>query len=439
MLRKKLYFGSNFMETTAPKVSFHTLGCRLNLSETGSIADGFKSRGYSIVPFEKNADVVFLNTCTVTDGADSTCRNMIRKARKFSPEAKIVVAGCYAQMEAEKIKKMDGVDLILGTTEKYKVFDYLDLEEKNIVKIDQTNDFWGAATTLADSHTRAFLKIQDGCNYVCSFCIIPFARGRSRTISVDEAVKEAKRLTGDGFKEIVLTGVNIGEYERSSGEKLSDMVKAISELEDLKRLRLSSVEPNTITKELLETLKETGKYMDHFHVPLQSGSDRVLRSMRRKYDTNFYRDIMDMIHDYFPGAAIGADMIAGYPGETEEEFLETYDFVKEMPITHFHVFPFSTRKGTTAAKLENQIQGPIKKERVKKLLALGELKLANYALDHKGSEFEVLFEQEKNGRFFGYTENYLKFSVDSEIDLSNQIHKVKTISAVGTELFGELI
>lgn len=423
------------METHTPKVSFHTLGCRLNLSETGSIADGFKSRGYSIVPFESPADIVFLNTCTVTDGADSTCRNMIRKAKKFSPEAKIVVAGCYAQMEAEKIQKMDGVDLILGTTEKYKVFDYLDFEEKNIVKIDQTNDFWGAATTLADSHTRAFLKIQDGCNYICSFCIIPFARGRSRTISIEEATQQAKKITNDGFKELVLTGVNIGEYERSSGEKLSDLVKKVADIPSLKRLRLSSVEPNTITPKLLETLKETGKYMEHFHVPLQSGSDRVLKSMRRKYDTAFYRDIMAMIQDYFPGAAIGADMIAGYPGETEEEFLETYNFVREMPITHFHVFPFSKRKGTTAAKFDNEIQGHIKKERVSKLIALGKMKLSNYALDQVGHEFQVLFEKGQKG----YTENYLRVSVNADSDLNNQIKKVRIDSAENGELKASLL
>ena len=287
------------------KVSFHTLGCRLNLSETGSIADTFVKKGYDIVGFGEEADVTFLNTCTVTDGADSTCRNLIRKASKYSPEGKVVVAGCYAQMEAEKIKQMQGVDLILGTSEKYKVFDYLEEEEEVQVRIDKSNEFWGATTTKADSHTRAFLKIQDGCNYVCSFCIIPFARGRSRTISIEEAKKYAKNLVQDGYKEIVLTGVNIGEYERTSGEKLSDLVKSVVQTDGLKRLRLSSVEPNTITRDLLEVLKSSGKYQDHFHIPLQSGSDEILKSMRRKYDLDYYKNMIKLVREYFPETSFG--------------------------------------------------------------------------------------------------------------------------------------
>jgi threonylcarbamoyladenosine tRNA methylthiotransferase MtaB len=327
--------------TSSPskKVAFHTLGCRLNFSESGSIAQGFVDRGYEVVEFGSPADVVFLNTCTVTDGADSTCRNLIRKAQASSPEAKIVVAGCYAQMEAEKIKNMQGVDLILGTSEKYKVFDYLNSEEDLQVHIDKSSEFWGASTTLADSHTRAFLKIQDGCNYVCSFCIIPFARGRSRTISVADALKEAKALAQKGFKEIVLTGVNIGEYEAMSGEKLTDLVKYIADIPEIQRLRLGSVEPNTMTRELLETLKATGKYQDHFHIPLQSGSDEVLSSMRRKYTSSQYKEILSMVKSYFPDAAFGADVIVGYPGETEEQFLETFNLLRAQPITHFHVSP----------------------------------------------------------------------------------------------------
>jgi threonylcarbamoyladenosine tRNA methylthiotransferase MtaB len=290
------------------KVAFHTLGCRLNFSESGSIAQGFVDRGYEVVEFGNTADVVFLNTCTVTDGADSTCRNLIRKAQASAPEAKIVVAGCYAQMEAEKIKQMQGVDLILGTSEKYKVFDYLETEQELQVHIDKSSEFWGAATTLADSHTRAFLKIQDGCNYVCSFCIIPFARGRSRTISVADALKEAKTLAEKGFKEIILTGVNIGEYESTSGERLIDLVKAVVLLPEIKRLRLGSVEPNTMTQELLETLKASGKYQDHFHIPLQSASDAILSSMRRKYRIDDYTKILNMVRSYFPDAAFGADV-----------------------------------------------------------------------------------------------------------------------------------
>ncbi len=425
--------------STKKKVALHTLGCRLNFSESGSIAQGFVDRGYDVVEFGETADVVFLNTCTVTDGADSTCRNLIRKAQNTSPEAKIVVAGCYAQMEADKIKQMQGVDLILGTSEKYKVFDYLDSEDDLQVHIDKTSEFNGAATTLADSHTRAFLKIQDGCNYICSFCIIPFARGRSRTISVVEALTEAKTLAAKGFKEIVLTGVNIGEYESTSGERLTDLVKAIVDLPEIQRLRLGSVEPNTMTKDLLETLKASGKYQDHFHIPLQSGSDSILTSMRRKYTISQYREILAMVKSYFPEAAFGADVIVGYPGESEVEFLETFNFLRQSPITHFHVFPFSKRKGTTAARLENQIQSGVKKDRVRTLMMLGEAKLDDFSRDKVNKKTEVLFESFQDGYWEGYSGHYLKVKVKSDFDLRNTIHPVLITDFVGGSLRGEIL
>lgn len=421
------------------KVSFHTLGCRLNFSETGSIAQGFADRGYEVVDFGSEADVVFLNTCTVTDGADSTCRNLIRKAQGSSPEAKIVVAGCYAQMEAEKIKKMSGVDLILGTSEKYKIFEYLDSEEELAVHIDKTAEFNGAATTHADSHTRAFLKIQDGCNYVCSFCIIPFARGRSRAISVADALREAQRLAAKGFKEIILTGVNIGEYEASSGEKLVDLVKAIVNIDEVKRIRLGSVEPNTMSEELVRVLRDSGKYQDHFHIPLQSASDDILKSMRRKYTISQYKEMQKMVKSYFPQAAFGADIIVGYPGETEEQFLETFNFLRNSPITHFHIFPYSKRKGTTAAKLEDQIQVGVKKDRVKTLMMLGDAKLDEFSQNSLGSTSQVLFESHNDGHWEGYTSTYLRVRVKSESDLKNEIREVELTQYLGGKLYGRLV
>jgi threonylcarbamoyladenosine tRNA methylthiotransferase MtaB len=420
------------------KVAFHTLGCRLNFSESGSIAQGFAERGYDIVDFGHEADVVFLNTCTVTDGADSTCRNLIRKAQASSPEAKIVVAGCYAQMEAEKIKQMQGVDLILGTSEKYKVFDYLDSEDEVQVHIDKSNDFWGAATTTGDAHTRAFLKIQDGCNYVCSFCIIPFARGRSRTISVKEALNETQKLVAQGFKEIILTGVNIGEYESTSGEKLTDLVRAVVEVPGVERLRLGSVEPNTITRELLEVLRDSGKYQDHFHIPLQSASDAILKSMRRKYSVAQYQAVLEMVQSYFPHAAFGADVIVGYPGEGEAEFLETFNFLRSSPITHFHVFPFSKRKGTTAAKLEQQIQAGVKKDRVRALTMLGQAKLDELGRSILGQEVRVLFEAEDMGAWEGYSSNFLRVRVASAQPLKNQIRTLIVKDFSRGKLIGEL-
>lgn len=420
-------------------VSFHTLGCRLNMSETGSIAQGFVDRGYKVVSFGTEADVTFLNTCTVTDGADSTCRNLIRKAQKNSPEGKVVVAGCYAQMEAEKIKSMQGVDLILGTQEKYKVFDYLDDEEEVQVRIEKSTEFWGASTTEADNHTRAFLKIQDGCNYICSFCIIPFARGRSRTITIADAVVETKKLVHCGFKEVVLTGVNIGEYESTSGEKLIDLVQSIAAVEGLKRLRLSSVEPNTLSRELLLALKETGIYQDHFHIPMQSGSDEILKSMRRKYDVAFYRNTIAMVREIFPDSSIGADVIAGYPGETDAQYQQTFDLLAELEITHFHVFPYSKRQNTTAAKAQNHIQADQKKKRVKTLINHGEAQVHKFGLKMIGKTSQVLFEREKDGFYLGHSSNYMKVRIQSDKDLKNQIHKVKFTDFLGDKLTGEIV
>ena len=422
------------------RVALHTLGCRLNLSETGSIAQGFKDRGYDIVDFGEPADVVFINTCTVTDAADSTCRNLIRKAHTSSPEGKIVVAGCYAQMEPAKIAGMQGVDLVLGNSEKYKVFDYLDEEKENAIHVDKSWEFYGAATTAADSHTRAFLKIQDGCNYVCSFCIIPFARGRSRAISVADAVTEAKKLVAQGFKEIVLTGVNIGEYEQASGEKLHDLVAAVLAVDGLERFRLSSVEPNTITDELLHVLKASPKVMDHFHIPLQSGDDEILKAMRRKYTVADYKRIIGKIMAAFPNAGIGADVIVGFPGETKEQFENTFNLLKELPITHFHVFPYSKRKNTTAAKMENHIPSAVKKERVKTLMMFGDAKLNLLSEDQIGKRTKVLFERRnKLGLFEGYSSNYVRVQVNTDQDLSNVEREVLVTGMLEGKLVGELL
>ena len=422
------------------RVALHTLGCRLNTSETGSIAQGFKDRGYDIVEFGEPADVVFINTCTVTDAADSTCRNLIRKAHGSSPEGKIVVAGCYAQMEPEKIAGMQGVDLVLGNSEKYKVFDYLDEEKENAIHVDKSWEFYGAATTTADSHTRAFLKIQDGCNYVCSFCIIPFARGRSRAITVADAVTEAKKLVSQGFKEIVLTGVNIGEYEQASGEKLHDLVAQVLAVEGLERFRLSSVEPNTITDELLEVLKSSPKVLDHFHIPLQSGDDEILKAMRRKYTVADYKRIIGKIMAAFPNAGIGADVIVGFPGETKEQFENTFNLLKELPMTHFHVFPYSKRKNTTASKMDNHIHSTEKKNRVKTLTMFGDAKLNLFSEDQIGKRTKVLFERRnKAGNFEGYSSNYVRVQVVTDQELSNVEREVLITGMDNGKLVGELI
>jgi threonylcarbamoyladenosine tRNA methylthiotransferase MtaB len=430
------------------KVALQTLGCRLNFSETGGIADQFVKAGYEIVQFGEPADVVFLNTCTVTEGADRSCRAEIRKARKTSPQAKVVVAGCYAQMEAEKLRQMPEVDLVLGNSQKYQVLDFLqqtpfapvspsseiqqpsrNTQTKDLhTYIDKTNDFFGAVTSLAEGHTRAFLKIQDGCNYVCSFCIIPLARGRSRTITPEEALQSAKSTLAQGFKEIVITGVNIGEYEESAGVSLAELLRPILALHDLKRLRLSSLEPNTLNRELLSVLKESGKVMDHFHLPLQSGSDSILKLMRRKYTRALYQQQVQLVQEFFPEATFGADIMVGHPGETEELFLETFDFLRESPLTHFHVFPYSKRQSTTSAKLPQQVDPKTKQERVKLLLNLGQAKLQTWAEKQIGRRVEVLFESQKEGYWEGHAPQFCKVRLESPLAGQSLRNVMKTVS-----------
>ncbi len=426
--------------TFTKKASLHTLGCRLNSAETAQLTQGFAQRGYEIVPFGEPADVVVVNTCTVTDQADSTCRNLIRKAKKSAPEGRVAVVGCYAQMEPEAISQIEGVDLILGTNEKYKIFHYLDTEKELAIHTDLNKSFFGASTTPEDNHTRAFLKIQDGCNYICSFCIIPQARGRSRTIGTSEAVENAKKLVANGFKEIVLTGVNIGEYTNTSGESFEELVKRLLDINGLDRLRLSSVEPNTVTQKLLEILGDSSKAMDHFHLPLQSGSDEILKFMRRKYTGAEYKEKISMVKDYFPYCGIGADIITGFPGETDTHFEETMNLLRDLPITHFHPFPYSMRKNTLAAKMDCHVHPSFKKLRMQSLISLGKAKLDCFSEDQVGSISDVLFERKnKQGLWEGYTTNYVKVKVESKLDLKNTIQEVELSKFEEGSLFGNLI
>lgn len=437
-----------FMNTNTSKtVSFHTLGCRLNFSESGEIANGFSQRNYSVVPWGQPSDVTFINTCTVTDAADSSCRNIIRAAQKFSPGGKIVVAGCMAQMESKQIAQIGGVDLILGNHEKHKVFEYLEDENedeneneannKNIIHIEKSNEFWGAASGLGDDKTRAFLKIQDGCNYVCSFCIIPFARGRSRCIDIESAKLQIKELIQSGKKEIVITGVNIGEFTGPKGENLSSFIQSVWDPQSPIRLRLSSMEPNTITPELMNTLKNIKGFQDHFHIPLQSGSDTVLKSMKRKYTAAQYSNAIGLIREYFPHAGVGGDIIVGHPGETQEDFQRTYDLVEALNLTHIHVFPYSRRKGTVSDKMPDQISTSEKKRRSSILRTLGEKNYVQWVekIVNINYPIDVLFENKKDdGYYYGYTTNYIRVKTkekqrEREKDLQNTIHPVQLIKA----------
>ncbi len=423
------------------KISIYTLGCRLNFAESGEMAETFKKHGMEIVQFGEPADLVIINTCTVTDKADASCRNIIRKARKTNPNAKIAVVGCYAQLESGSIAKMDGVDIVLGTGEKHKILDYVE-EQGQIVNIDRNNEFWGASTSLSDGHTRAFLKIQDGCNYMCSYCAIPFARGRAKAISVSDGVKKARSVVEQGFKELVLTGINIGEYESSTGERLIDLLDKILQIDGLERLRISSIEVNTVTDILLSMAKENKKFMPHFHIPLQSGDDTILKLMKRKYNVSQYTETILKIKEAIPNIGIGADVITGFPGETEEMFQNSYELMRSLPITHFHVFPYSMRKNTLAAKMEHQLPLSIRKSRAKELIKLGEDKLLNFSNEQIGKIKSVLFETlNSDGDNEGYTEEFLqvKVQVKNNNTLTNKIIKVRIKSILDQSLIGELI
>lgn len=419
------------------RVSLQTLGCRLNIAESGYIAQGFVDRGYEIVPFGEEAEVTFINTCTVTDKADLTSRNIIRKARKSSPKGKVIVAGCFAQVDSKEIMDMGHADVILGSSKKHNVFDYLD--KKMVVNIERDREFNPAMTTECDNHTRAFLKIQDGCNYVCSYCIIPKARGASRSIKVEDGVRQAQELVKSGYREIVLTGVNVGEFESTRNERLSDLVNEILKIEGVERVRLSSIELNTVTDELIQVMKHP-KFMNHFHIPLQSGEDEILGLMRRKYTTALFREVILKLQREFPDATFGTDIIVGFPGESEEHFQKTSEFLKELPITHFHVFPFSKREGTVAASMSDVVSKEIKRSRVNGLIGMGNRKMSDRMESMVGERCEVLFERrDAKGRFSGFTSNYLRVKVNTELELNNQIRSVKIVSFTNGELMGELL
>ncbi len=427
------------------RVSFHTLGCRLNKAETGTFTQQFIDRGYLVVQFEEPADVILINTCVVTDKAESVCRNAIRRARKSSPDGYIIVVGCYAEIEGENIT--NDVNLIIKTSEKHRIFDYIDKDNKDDQKVDDLDipsPFFHAATSTDDGQTRAFLKIQDGCNFFCSYCIIPYARGRSRGAEIDFILNQASELIASGFKEIVLTGINIGDYKSGDNNliMLPQLLKKLLPLKGLRRLRLSSIEPNTITDELLKIVSDFPNFMNHFHIPLQSGDDKMLDMMGRKYSTTDYEKVLNNICKTIPNVTIGTDIIVGHPGEDDRLFENTKNFLREIPISHFHIFPYSVRKGTKSALFPNQIEKNIKKMRAKELIILGEEKLQQRLLQEVGRADQVLFEQQiATGVWEGYTSNYLKVQVKSFTqNLKNEIKDV-SLKSVSDDLTlcGELI
>lgn len=427
------------------KVAFYTLGCKVNQYETEAMEEMFKKRGYEIVSFEDKADIYIINTCTVTNLGDRKSRQFIRRAKKLNEDSIVAAVGCYSQIAPEEVERIDGVDVIIGTTDKDKIVDLCEeAKEKkkkiNVVKnIKYHKEFDNLSIDNVESRTRAYMKIQDGCNQFCSYCIIPYARGPIRSRKLEDILIEAERLAKANFKEIVLTGIHVASYGKDlKNVSLLDVIEEVSKIDGIERIRLSSIEPTFINENFLERTKDNGKFCDHFHLSLQSGSNSVLKRMNRKYTTEEYKDIVEKIRRYMPDAGITTDIIVGFPGETEEEFQETYDFVKEIGFSRIHVFKYSPRKGTPASKMDGQIHGSIKHERSEKLIKLGSQLADSFMERFIGRNMDILFEENKDGYFEGYTTNYLRVKVKTEKDLQGEILPVKIIDKERDILIGKI-
>lgn len=414
------------------KVALHTLGCKLNYAESSAIGERFRGNGFDVVEFGDVPDVVVVNSCTVTQSADRECRQIVRRALRANPDAFVIVTGCYAQLKPEEIASIDGVDLVLGSSEKFRIFDIVDrFEKRNVPKvavgdIASASDFGPAFSGEGDARTRAFLKVQDGCDYNCSFCTIPLARGASRSQPVEDVLAHARRLVANGYREIVLTGVNTGDYGRKEGTTFHDLLLRLHEVEGLARLRISSIEPNLLTDPIIALAAGSDRLMPHFHIPLQSGSDEILGRMRRRYRSGLYRDRVASILAAMPDAGIGVDVIVGFPGEREDHFMETYDFLHELPVQYFHVFTYSEREDTPAAGFEAVVPVEERRRRTRMLRTLSEKKRAAFARRHQGTVRPVLFETpQPDGSVQGFTDNHIRVRIPAGSELAETIADVR--------------
>ncbi len=417
------------------KVAFYTLGCKLNFSETSAIGDQFLQNGFNVVEFEESqADAYVINTCTVTENAEKDCRQIVRRALRQNPNAFIVVTGCYAQLRAEQIAAIDGVDVVLGSNEKFNILNYIDdLNKKELSCIhvsptDELNIFHSSYSNEGNSRTRAFFKIQDGCDYKCSFCTIPLARGKSRSMNPEQVISEFKELLKAGYKEIILTGVNVGDYGSNTefSKNLFELLLNLVKIEGEFRIRISSIEPNLLTDEIINLTAENSKMCNHFHIPLQSGSSKILKLMQRRYKADDYKRTITNAVSKIKDLAIGVDVIVGFPGETEEDFLETYNFLKELPISYLHVFTYSERPDTKAIDMNGSVDFAERKKRNKMLRILSEKKRSEFYRNMKDNELEILFEETNNEGFMkGFASNYVRVIHPYNNELVNKFTKVK--------------
>ena len=430
------------MSTPTKRIAFHTMGCKLNLSETGTISRDFIQHGFQKVSYKEKADIYVLNTCSVTENANKEARKLIRQAKRRNPDSSIAIIGCYAQLKPNEISKIKGVDLVLGAKEKFNLLTHLEkLDIKDKTKIVESdirgiNSFKPSYSSA--ERTRSFLKIQDGCNYTCSFCTIPLARGKSRSDSIKNTMENAKKITNRGAREIVLTGVNIGDFGHGTTETFYDLIQQLDTINELDRIRISSIEPNLLSTQIIDFCATSKKIMPHFHIPLQSGSNKILQSMRRRYNRELYEEKIIKIKNLIPDACIGVDVIVGFPGETDSEFFKTYDYLKELDISYLHVFSYSERENTEAIKIKDVVNFEERAERSKMLHILSNKKTHLFNDKFLNSNRPVLFESIKNGKLTGHTDNYIQVQVDGDSKLINKILPVNLELNRGSNIFGTL-
>ena len=414
------------------KVAFYTLGCKLNFSETSTITRLFEDAGFAKVDFEETPDILVINTCSVTENADKKCQQLVRRATKINPDVYVAVIGCYAQLKPEEIAEIPGVSLVLGANEKFNIVAHLEERDAERSKATVKYDHIKRTHEFVPSHsmgdrTRSFLKVQDGCDYFCTFCTIPLARGKSRNASIEATLEEARKIASSPVREVVLTGVNIGDFGQGSDENFYQLVKGLDTVAGIDRFRISSIEPNLLSDEIIQfTLTESERFVPHFHIPLQSGSNRLLKAMRRKYLRELYAERVAHIKALRPDCCIGVDVIVGFPGETDEEFLETMDFLKDLDISYLHVFTYSERANTTAVKLGDPVPQQVRKQRSQQLHILSDKKKRAFYEQNTGATRTVLFEaEEDNGVMYGFTENYVKVKFPHDPELVNSMHTIR--------------
>ncbi|MBT6867368.1 MAG: tRNA (N(6)-L-threonylcarbamoyladenosine(37)-C(2))-methylthiotransferase MtaB [Candidatus Marinimicrobia bacterium] len=430
------------MSTPTKRVAFHTLGCKLNFSETATISRDFIRHGFEKVDYRDIADIYVLNTCSVTENADKEARKLIRQAKRRNPDSSVAVIGCYAQLKPNDIASIEGVDIVLGAEEKFNLLSHLDGIDLNggtqVIQseIDHVHKF--TPSFSSSERTRSFLKIQDGCDYTCSFCTIPLARGESRSDTIENTIKTAREVAGTDALEIVLTGVNIGDFGKGSSETFLDLIQQLDTLDGIDRIRISSIEPNLLTNEIIEFCALSQKFMPHFHVPLQSGSDKILGAMRRRYKRELYEERIKKIKSTIPHACIGVDVIVGFPGESDNDFLDTYNFLNELDISYLHVFTYSERPNTDAIEMGEIVSKKKRAERSKMLHILSDKKRRFFHDKFIGQNRSVLFENMKNGKLLGHTDNYIQVQMDGKLGNINTIQSVKLTLNHGTVIEGEL-